>query len=425
MKNHVFIAVMLCLTSLFLVHTKAFSQEMLRKITTDSFQRSTIVHNSTSNGNKVAIEKQTQDFMKSPKFKKVVLPLVFHIISRSGETAPDITQVQSQIDALNRDFDKKSYKSKHVADSIEKFAAKVTDPEIQFCLALQDPSGKATTGINYIQSTSTAWGMSQDIKLGNKGGVSPWNPTQYINVWVANLGSTTSGYAQMPGGPTETDGIVIDFQFFGMNGTTKAPYNQGKTLTHLIGNYLNLYDLWGPCYCCDDEVSDTPIHNAPNYGKTDEFKHVSLCLGNGVELSMNFMDNTDDDWMYMFTTGQKSRMQSILADNGYRSSLVNNNSACNKKSIELENRNALITNVSIYPNPTSGDFTIAIQSSKMEINLGIEAIDPIGRIVKEEKIKVKEGIYKSIWKTNGWPAGIYTIKIVGKNYRSEQKLVIF
>jgi hypothetical protein len=413
----------LCLAIFCLDQTALFSQDILRQITTDTFQKSVEVNNVATKANRAMIEKQTQDFLKAPKFKKVILPLVFHIIAKPGETAPDMKQVQSQIDALNRDFDKKSYKSKHKADSLEKFVDKVTDPEIQFCLAQQDPSGKATTGINFITSSSNNWGMSQDIKLSNKGGMSPWNPALYINVWVANLGSTTSGYAQMPGGPSETDGIVIDFQFFGMNGTAKAPFNLGKTLTHLVGNYLNLYDLWGPCYCCDDGVGDTPIHNAPNYGKTDTYKHVSLCFGNFVEQSMNFMDNTDDDWMYMFTTGQKLRMQSVLSDKGARLGLVNNNTSCSKKLGDLQARAQENTSFNLYPNPGHGTVTLEINTNKPN-DVHIEVFDAVGRQMLSLKTSLLDGKNIHQLNTQFWPSGLYVVKVGSSQLLSEQKLLI-
>ena len=70
----------------------------------------------------------------------------------------------------------------------------------------------------------------------------------------------------MPGGPVATDGIVIDYRYFGTGGTAIAPYDEGRTLTHLVGNYLNLHDLWNDVSrCSDDEVADTPVHNGPNY----------------------------------------------------------------------------------------------------------------------------------------------------------------
>ena len=36
------------------------------------------------------------------------------------------------------------------------------------------------------------------------------------------------------------------------------PYNLGRTTTHELGHYFNLFHLWGDNYCGDDWVNDTP-----------------------------------------------------------------------------------------------------------------------------------------------------------------------
>jgi hypothetical protein len=66
---------------------------------------------------------------------------------------------------------------------------------------------------------------------------------------------------------------------------TKARTALCRTLTHLMGNYLNLYDLWNESQpCADDYVDDTPIHNAPN-GRFWQYRHVSTCDGSPVEMT--------------------------------------------------------------------------------------------------------------------------------------------
>ncbi len=420
MKKTFFILSMLLLLSMDL---KLYSQEY-RKITTDVYQKSAPLNTSTVINDRAGINKQIGDFKKNAKFKKVTLPMVFHVLHRTGSAYPEINQVLGQLDALNRDFDKKSYKSKHKADSIERFTQKVADPEIQFCMALQDPTGKTTNGINLVNTSIATWGMNQDIKSTQKGGITAWNTAKYINVWVADLGSESSGYAQLPGGPTETDGIVIDYKYFGSEGTAKAPYNLGKTLTHLMGNYLGLQDLWGACYCCDDGIEDTPIHNAPNYGPTDVYKHVTTCDGITIEMSMNFMDNTDDDWMYMFTHGQKLRMQAVLSDIGPRVQLVNNNIACSKKLNEsVEARESLALQADIYPNPADQSFNLSIQSNTIQ-PVHIKIINTLGQLILTQKIMPIKGLNQVSVDAGKWPSGMYHVLLEQGNQRINQKLVI-
>jgi hypothetical protein len=74
---------------------------------------------------------------------------------------------------------------------------------------------------------------------------------------------------------------------------------------------MNLRHIWGDATCGSDLVSDTPTHNAANYG-VPAYPHYSTCSGNPVEMTMNYMDYTDDRGMFMFSNGQKSRMGAIF-----------------------------------------------------------------------------------------------------------------
>ena len=69
-------------------------------------------------------------------------------------------------------------------------------------------------------------------------------------MWVCALAGGLLGYAQFPGGPLETDGVVINYQAFGTTGTAQAPFNKGRTATHEVGHYLNLRHIWGDTPDC-------------------------------------------------------------------------------------------------------------------------------------------------------------------------------
>ena len=122
------------------------------------------------------------------------------------------------------------------------------------------------------------------------------------------------GYAQFPGGPAATDGVVILHSAFGNTGTAAAPFNLGRSATHEIGHWLNLRHIWGDdgggC-SGDDFVADTPNCADHNFGKP-AFPHVTCSNGPNGDLFMNYMDYTDDDSMFMFTNGQILRMQACL-----------------------------------------------------------------------------------------------------------------
>jgi hypothetical protein len=82
---------------------------------------------------------------------------------------------------------------------------------------------------------------------------------------------------------------------------------------------MNLRHIWGDAACGSDLVSDTPTHDDANYG-VPVYPHYSTCTGTPVEMTMNYMDYTDDNGMYMFSTGQKSRMSAIFLVGGSRAS---------------------------------------------------------------------------------------------------------
>lgn len=148
-----------------------------------------------------------------------------------------------------------------------------------------------------------------------------------INIWVAELDSGNAGYAHLPGAPSGIDGIVIDPDFFGNEeGTAKAPYTQGKTLVHLMGTYLGLYELWNENEPCkDDLVEDTPLHDGPTSIAVRSDKNsrfVCFCPGTPTAMYMNFMDNSDDSQLSLFTEGQKKRMRAVLTSGGLRNGLA-------------------------------------------------------------------------------------------------------
>ena len=139
-------------------------------------------------------------------------------------------------------------------------------------------------------------------------------PTELLNIWVCNLGEGLLGYAQFPGGPAATDGVVVLYTAFGTTGAAAAPFNLGRTATHEVGHWLNLRHIWGDRTDCSgtDEVSDTPRAQMPNYG-APEWPHISCNNGPNGDMFMNYMDYVDDVAMFMFTQGQAARINATLA----------------------------------------------------------------------------------------------------------------
>lgn len=272
-----------------------------------------------------AIEEQTTDFARTYTGNDrvvITIPVVFHVVYRNAAENISDAVLQSQIDVLNADFRKLNADAGLVPSAFSGLAA---DAEIQFCLAKRTPTGGATTGINRYSSTRTTdWGTGDAVKKTAQGGIAPWDATKYLNIWVCSIGGGILGYAQFPGGSASTDGVVLDYKYTGVTGATYAPYNKGRTGTHEVGHWLNLRHIWGDANCGSDLVTDTPTQQTSNYG-CPAFPHVTCSNGANGDMFMNYMDYTDDACMYMFSAGQKARMQALFATGGARVGLVTSN----------------------------------------------------------------------------------------------------
>ncbi|HEY6596851.1 MAG TPA: zinc metalloprotease, partial [Asanoa sp.] len=218
-------------------------------------------------------------------------------------------QVASQVDVLNRDFRKQN---PDVADVPSVFASRVADARVEFTLA----------DVTRTRTDRESFDTDDAVKSAATGGADGVDPATHLNVWVCTLSGGLLGYAQFPGGPPDTDGVVITHTAFGTTGTAADPFDGGRTATHEVGHWLNLRHIWGDdgdgC-SGDDFVGDTPNQAGPNYGKPT---WPSVSCGNAPDgdMFMNYMDYTDDAAMFMFTNGQATRMQAALT--GPRSGLL-------------------------------------------------------------------------------------------------------
>jgi len=238
------------------------------------------------------------------------VPVVVHVLYHT--TAEKITsaQVKSQLAVLNKDYRATNPDRAQVPDV---WKGLVTDARVRFSLATKDPAGKRTTGILYVRTSQSSFGDDDSMKARATGGSDAWPSSRYLNVWVCSLDGGLLGYAQFPGGPAKTDGVVILNSAFGSTGTAAEPFDLGRTATHEVGHWLNLRHIWGDTEDCSgtDFVADTPNAQHPNYGKP-RFPHVSCQNGPNGDMFMNYMDYVDDDAMFMFTAQQVVRMQASL-----------------------------------------------------------------------------------------------------------------
>jgi hypothetical protein len=237
---------------------------------------------------------------------KIVIPVVVNVLYRTAAENISDAQIQSQIDVLNKDF---TATNADFNTTPALFAGVAANVDITFELV----------SINRKSTTKTSWGTRDAMKKSKQGGINPTSPATTLNLWVCTIGGGILGYAQFPGGTAATDGVVCDSQYVGVtsNSGSAYPYNLGRTASHEVGHWMNLRHIWGDATCGSDLVSDTPTHNTANYG-VPVYPHLSTCPGTPVEMTMNYMDYTDDRGMYMFTLGQKSRMSALFVSGGAR-----------------------------------------------------------------------------------------------------------
>ena len=258
------------------------------------------------------LERHTAQFIADSRqgiirLSSATIPVVVNVLYRTSAENISNAQIQSQIDILNADFNAMNSEYSSVPAL---FAGAKADVDISF--TLQNVIRKSTT--------KRSWRTNDDMKKANKGGIA-YTPGA-LNIWVCTLSGGILGYAQFPGGNAATDGVVLLNTATGNTGTAAAPFDLGRTATHEVGHWLNLRHIWGDATCGNDFVGDTPLHNTANYG-CPAASHKSTCTGTPYEMTMNYMDYTDDACMYMFSVGQKDRMLATFAPGGPRAAFAN------------------------------------------------------------------------------------------------------
>ncbi len=262
-------------------------------------------------------EKITNKYLQNPTKLNgtiVTIPVVVHVVWKANIENISDAQIMSQLDVLNDDF--RATNSDATNDWPQ-----AADSEIEFCLATVDPDGNPTSGIQRRKTNKRSFGTNDAVKSYSSGGLDAWPADDYLNIWVCNISGGILGYAQFPGGPDATDGVVNDYAYFGTIGTATAPFDLGRTATHEVGHWLNLRHIWGDGGCSvDDFVDDTPLSDGANYGCATG--HISC---GSLDMVENYMDYSDDACMNLFTSGQSDRMDALFAAGGLRESLLSSN----------------------------------------------------------------------------------------------------
>jgi hypothetical protein len=303
--------------------------ELTRRCATNEYHRSLLDTDPAYKPTRQSLEQFNDLYRRNQTLRSGValIPVVFHVVYNRDAANITETQVDSQIAALNADFNAQNADINQIPAA---FKPLLGEARIRFFRVQRDPQGKQHPGITRTRTRIQAFNQSgtqldQRMKSSAQGGHDAWPSDRYLNIWVCDLGRNLLGYAQFPGGPIETDGVVINHTAFGTTGTSVLPFNLGRTTTHEVAHWLNVYHIWGDDgLACSgsDYCDDTPNQAGSNLGRP-QFPHVSCGNGQSGDMFMNYMDYTDDMAMFMFTKGQVARMNATLT--GPRSSLIGSN----------------------------------------------------------------------------------------------------
>lgn len=253
----------------------------------------------------------------------------------------------------------------------------------------------------------------------------------YMNFVVTNISGGVLGFSPVPGTPSAGTTVVIDNNAFGntLSGNNctgyvpGAPYNKGRTLTHELGHFFNLQHTFracdgANCATTGDFVCDTPstdqarydcnaADNPPNPNVSGN-PPVTTC--GYLQLTMNYMDYVQDSCMYMFTAGQATRMQAWY-----------NSVASQFSTTALANEEFLQNQLSLYPNPTKGSFTIEFKD--LTNSYSVEVFDITGKVIYENNYAQSSNLVQVI-NLDKPASGVYFVNIKSDRGLVTKKLIV-
>ncbi len=253
----------------------------------------------------------------------LTISVVVHVIHNGepigqGQNLSD-AQIQAQINILNQDF---TALNSQFYNTPSQWMGIAGFPNIQFCLANKKPDNSPTNGIDRQQMTvtGTSWNnnnINSVIKPAIK-----WDPLRYFNIYVLPIPGTTAqggvvGYSNYPvpgqiGG--NSDGVVIDYRWFGAPGFGQSGY---RPLTHETGHYLGLpHPFNGGSCTLDDGIGDTPnietsTRDLATLNCATSYPNGPVSCGN-EHLYVNYMDYVTENCYTSFTAGQVNLMRAVL-----------------------------------------------------------------------------------------------------------------
>ena len=291
-----------------------------------------------------------------------IIPVAVHF-PQGNEADRDCLEdlAQSQIDVLNADWTATNDDA-DLWDAASVFYPGVVHgaANLTFCLATQNhPNGWDPDLIEGQPAVTIgqAYGNGDYSITGNGNQDDTW--VGYFNIVVAaSLGGNTIGFSPLGGSIAGGYAVVIQDDVFGTGSScpgsgvsgTNVPYHLGRTSTHEAGHFFNLPHTWGNGGCgVDDGIDDTPVSDSANFGCPGA-GDLPGCVAGEYDLSMNYMDYTNQDCMYMFTQGQINVSESYLSflESQFKPNTTSNCSVSNDFTITA-------TNSPVFSCPETGE----------------------------------------------------------------------
>jgi len=357
---------------------------------------------------------------KPPSSAAITIPVVVHVVYNTAAQNISDAQVQSQIDVLNADF---TASNSDYNNYDAGYGSVKGDLDINFCLVQ----------VIHKQTKTKSFGANDNMKYSTKGGSDAVDPMHVLNIWVCDLGKKLLGYAYYPGISPEKFGVVCHVNAFGKGSSYNlfTDYDLGRTTTHEVGHCFGLVHIWGDSNCGSDDVDDTPLHNAANFGCPGE-GHLSTCTGTPLEMWMNYMDYTDDRCMYFFSDGQASRANFFIDTDPQLNSIIN--SACtnargSNNDITITSNNTfnsartIAGNISLYPTITSGELTISV-NNPAEGKVSVNVYNQSGALMMKQQIFISNGKRYDQIDVSKLPNGIYFVEFTQTTNKQTTKFIV-
>lgn len=346
----------------------------------------------------------------------ITIPVVIHILWKEDEQNISEEQILSQIEVLNKAFQARPDNIGIVPDHFQNLIANV---DLEFCLAQRDPQGNPTTGILRTRTSINTFNTSSNLLFNSDlGGSNLWNPDDYLNIYVANLGVNINGRGIFPAEATNTmDGIIINYRYFGNTGTALnyPDYNQGNTCVHEIGHYLNLQHVWGSqlgLCSLDDGINDTPRQNTNYLGECPSDTR-STC--DSRDMYMNYMNYTNDDCLAIFTPQQKEHMLATLS--GARASLKNS-MGCETVSMTQAPK---LTGLSVFPTVLTPTTSLHLILPQLLAKVELYLFTINGQLVTSTTLFSQK---EYLWDLPKLKAGVYFLQVKSEKGWGFKKIIV-